>query len=66
VYEFRTGKLIPGDLGAGYFEPKPGSKVISFEEYKYDPTNPQCLRIYNLPGKFVKKSELKPEKKQEK
>jgi hypothetical protein len=66
VYEYRKGTLILGWMGAGYFEPKPGSKVIRFEDYKYDPTHPQCLRIYNLPGKFVKKSELKPEKKQEK
>jgi hypothetical protein len=64
VYEYRAGKLIFGTLGPGYFAPAVGKKVIPFEEYEYDPV--RQFRIYNLPGKFVKKSELKPEKKQEK
>jgi hypothetical protein len=60
VYEYRSGRLIPGEIDDdGNFIPIAGEKVIDFKEYRYEPKGP---RIYNLPGKFVRKGE-KEEKK---
>ncbi len=58
VYEYRSGFLIKGLLlGNGDFMPEEGSKVISFKkDYRY---SIEALRIYNLPGSFVK---ISPEK----
>jgi hypothetical protein len=57
VYEFRSGLLIRGMLTKeGEFIPDEGSRVMNFKDYKY-PEDPH--RIYNLPGKFVKKSTAK-------
>jgi hypothetical protein len=57
VYEYRrSGLLIKGTLdGDGYFVPEAGSKVITLKEYlqEYDPK--KSLRIYNLPGRIVKR-----------
>jgi hypothetical protein len=48
VYEFRSGRLIEGELKAdGNFVPKLGSKVTSFKDYA---PGPAARRIYNLPG----------------
>jgi hypothetical protein len=52
VYEFRSGRLIPGKVKSGYFQPEVGKKVIAFEDYHY---SEKAIEIYNLPGKFVKK-----------
>lgn len=66
VYEYHAGILVEGSLRGvtswedlmtatppvGTFIAKVGGKVIDFKEYRYDP---QSLRIYNLPGEFVKK-----------
>jgi hypothetical protein len=55
VYEYRSGRLIKGQVDEeGNFIPDLGSKVISFKDYHY---SPDALRIYNLPGKFVRKGE---------
>lgn len=55
AYEFRSGRLILGDLDKEHnFIPKLDSKVIDFEDYKFSET---AIRIYNLPGKFVKKKD---------
>jgi hypothetical protein len=54
VYEYRSATLIRGVLdNEGNFIPEIGTKVISIKEFQY---GPNALRIYNLPGKFVKKS----------
>lgn len=50
VYEYRSGRLIPGILDKGAFIPDLGSAVIPFEDYR---CKPGVRRIYNLPGKFV-------------
>jgi hypothetical protein len=51
VYEFRSGRLIKGELDtSGNFVPEVGSTVISFKDYKY---SPDAIPIWNLPGKFV-------------
>jgi len=53
VYEFRSGRLIKGELDAkGYFIPEIGSKVIDFKDYHYRKDGP---RIWNLPGRFEKR-----------
>jgi hypothetical protein len=60
VYEYRAGMLIPGTMGSSSFLATPGDvKIIPFEDYVYVPdTAPESSwRIYNLPGRFVKKSE---------
>jgi len=60
VYEFRSGRLIPGYLQQNFdFLPEPGEAIIEFKDYVYSKTS---KRIYNLPGKFVKKSEYESEK----
>jgi hypothetical protein len=52
VYEFRSGRLIKGDmLPSGAFVPEVGSKVIPFEDYI---PGPKALPIWNLPGYFKK------------
>ncbi len=54
VYEFRSGRLIKGELNRnGYFIPEIGSKVIDFKDYHYRPDVP---RIWNLPGRFEKRT----------
>jgi len=53
VYEFRSGRLIPGDIDDdGNFIPTIGGRITDFKDYRYTPKAP---KIYNLPGKFVKK-----------
>lgn len=55
AYEYRSGRLIPGELDKkGYFIPEIGGKIISLEDYR---PGPKAIRIYNLPGKFVKKEQ---------
>lgn len=65
VYEFRSGKLIPGFLDPNCnFLPDPAQQIIDFKDYRYHATSQYHVtsqRIYNLPGKFVKKSQLKEE-----
>jgi hypothetical protein len=57
VYEFRSGRLIPGVLSMdGNFVPELGGKVIAFKDYTY---KPGATRIYNLPGYFKLKAEVK-------
>ncbi|HZU39193.1 MAG TPA: hypothetical protein VFA18_24925 [Gemmataceae bacterium] len=52
VYEFRCGKLIRGVLNKeGNFVPETGSTPIDFKDYRH---GKDALRIYNLPGRFVK------------
>ena len=52
VYEFRSDRLIPGQLDEnGRFLPEIGGKIIEFKEYRYSPS---ARKIYNLPGRFVK------------
>src|SRR5262249_31747695 len=51
VYEFRSARLIPGDLDKnGNFIPTVGGRIIDFKDYRY---GPKAAKIYNLPGKFV-------------
>jgi internalin A len=53
VYEYRSGRLVKGTLlENGTFVPELGGKVIDFKDYHYAKDAP---RIYNLPGRFVKK-----------
>jgi hypothetical protein len=53
VYEFRSGRLIPGDIDdKGNFIPTAGGSILDFKDYHYSPKAP---KIYNLPGKFVLK-----------
>ena len=53
VYEFRSSRLIPGDIDdKGNFLPTVGARIIDFKDYSY---GPKAAKIYNLPGKFVKK-----------
>jgi hypothetical protein len=53
VYEFRSGRLILGDLDEdGNFVPRPARSVVDFKDYHYSSKAP---KIYNLPGKFVPK-----------
>ncbi len=57
VYEYRSGRLIKGELDKeGNFLPDLPGKVIDFKDYRYSKT---AIRIYNLPGSFVKPSEIK-------
>jgi hypothetical protein len=57
VFEYRSGRLIPGRLDdQGNFIPKLGGKIISLKDYHYSKSAP---RIWNLPGHFVKKKDLK-------
>jgi hypothetical protein len=59
VYEYRSDRLILGELDEkGNFVPEIGSKVIEFKDYQY---KKGAVRIYNLPGYYVKKGEKKKE-----
>jgi hypothetical protein len=58
VYEFRSGRLIKGQLMPnGNFVPEAGSKVMKFEDYRYSPDD--AIYIWNLPGYFKKKDDKK-------
>jgi hypothetical protein len=52
VYEFRSGRLIPGEMKDFVFVPEIGGKIIDFSDYKYSPSAPP---IWNLPGRFIEK-----------
>jgi hypothetical protein len=53
AYEYRSGRLIRGELNAsGDFVPEVGRLVTAFKDYRY---GPGAVRIYNLPGRFVRK-----------
>jgi uncharacterized protein (TIGR03067 family) len=55
VYEFRSGRLIKGELMMeGNFVPEADSTIVKFEDYKY---SPDAIPIWNLPGSFMKKDE---------
>jgi hypothetical protein len=55
VYEYRSGRLIKGELNAdGNVVPEVGSKVIRFEDYRYS----TGVRIWNLPGYFKMKDKV--------
>jgi hypothetical protein len=57
VYEYRSGRLIQGILNNdGDFVPDLNAKISPFPEYKY---HSRSLRIYNLPGRFRPKGEVK-------
>jgi hypothetical protein len=56
VYEFRSRRLIPGSLVNNNFVPDLGRGIIDFKDYTYQPGG---RRIYNLPGLFLKESEVK-------
>ena len=57
AYEYRSGQLIKGVIADwGNFVPEIGSAVVPFTDYRY---GPDALPIWNLPGRFVKKSDLK-------
>src|SRR5258708_4917779 len=54
VYEFRSGRLIIGELTTeGNFVPEVDSTILKFEDYKYAP---EAIPIWNLPGSFMKKN----------
>jgi len=60
VYEFRSRRLVPGDLDdSGNFIPTVGGRIIDFKDYHYSPKAP---KIYNLPGKFVKNEKKEGQK----
>ncbi len=51
VYEFRSGRLIPGQLvERGTFVPDLDGKIIALKDYRPSKDAPP---IYNLPGQFV-------------
>ncbi len=61
IYEYRSGRLIPGEIDDdGNFIPIVGEKIIDFKDYRYHPKGP---KIYNLPGKFVRKGEKEEKNK---
>jgi len=52
VYEFRSGRLIQGELlKSGNFVPDLGCAVMRFDDYKF---SPEAIPIWNLPGDFTK------------
>lgn len=54
VYEFRSERLIPGQLNEeGRFLPEVGGQIIAFKDYRYAPG--KSRPIYNLPGRFEKR-----------
>ncbi len=58
AYEYRSGRLILGDLDqAGNFVPRAGSTIIPLADYldTYQPE--KSIRIYNLPGRLDKKAQ---------
>jgi hypothetical protein len=61
TYEYRSGRLILGEMTPmGNFVPETGSQVIRFEDYKY---KPGAIRIWNLPGYFVRRDLLEARRK---
>jgi hypothetical protein len=55
AYEYRSGRLIPGEIDKkGNFVPELGGKIISLDDYR---PGPKALRIYHLPGRFVRKEQ---------
>lgn len=58
LYEFRSNRLIQGGINVRsiHFEPDVGSTILDFSNYKY---SSEARPIYNLPGKFVPKKDLK-------
>lgn len=48
VYEYRSGRLIPGVVQGGAFIPQLGGTIIAFKDYRIG-----SRPIYNLPGKFI-------------
>jgi hypothetical protein len=61
VYEYRSGRLIKGELATdGSFVPEIGSAVIKFEDYRY---RPDALLIWNLPGYFMDRDKLEERRK---
>ena len=45
VYEFRSGRLIPGDIDDdGNFIPTIGGRIIDFKDYRYSPKAPNYLQ----------------------
>jgi hypothetical protein len=53
VYEYRSGRLILGRFNEDFkFVPEPNSRVRTFTAYRY---GPDAIRIYNLPGRFVRR-----------
>jgi hypothetical protein len=56
VYEYRSGRLIPGVLEeGGRFVPDVGGTVLPMETYLHDYTPDKARRVYNLPGRIVKR-----------
>jgi hypothetical protein len=54
-YEYRSGRLIKGVIDTkGNFVPDADSTVIAFGDYHY---GPKAIPIWNLPGRFVGRSE---------
>jgi hypothetical protein len=61
VYEFRSGRLIKGEIkDDGSFVPEVGSKITEFKDYVYSPDG---IQIYNLPGRFVEDSKAGEKKR---
>lgn len=57
VYELQSGMLVPGTVTIERpFVPTPKGVPIRFADYRY---HPGSIPIWNLPGRFVLKSELK-------
>jgi hypothetical protein len=55
VYEYRSGRLIPGTMMAeGEFVPEQGGREISLERYR--PRDDRM--IWNLPGYFLRRDHL--------
>ena len=64
VYEYRSGRLILGKLDdKGNFIPELGGKVIALSEYlsKYRPG--KSPKVYNLPGRIVKRGSKDEDRK---
>lgn len=60
VYEYRSGVLVPMYISdKNKLIPEVGGKIIDFKDYHYSPT---ARRIYNLPGRFVLKSQQEEKK----
>jgi hypothetical protein len=65
LYQYNAARLVPGILKpdaattSTYFYPDLGGKIIEFSEYLKDYDPKKSRRIYNLPGRIVKKGESK-------
>lgn len=56
VYEYRSGRLVPGTMKhKGDFIPELNGTIVSFSAYKYSTDAP---RIWNLPGTFSNWTEV--------